>query len=110
MPEVKKKKEKSHVFPVKCTNKHLEMRLCRAGAGQSFSTTDSNSSKVCRKSEAAGRRAHTQWLKHRYSSGYTYLRLVVLRSCRSEALYLVAQVILEEDSSRRSFGVFRSAI
>lgn len=41
-------------------------------------------------------------VKHRYSSGYTYLKLVVLRSCRSEALYLVAQVILEEDSSRRA--------
>lgn len=81
------------------------MRLCRAGAGESFSTTDSGSSKVRRNGEAAGQ---SQWSNTHAHLAFTYFRLAFWTSCRSEALYLVAQVLLEEDSSESATDALRS--
>lgn len=85
------------------------MRLCRAGAGQSFSTTDSNSSKVCRKSEAAGRRAQT--------GGQTqiFFRLYLLKTSCLEVLSVRGSLSGRPSDSGGGqqparFGVFRSAI
>lgn len=73
------------------------MRFSRAGAESEFQHHGQQQQQSLHKQRSCG-----TWTNTDIPLVLTYFQLVFLTSCQSEALYLVAQVVLEEEDSSDS--------